>query len=108
MKTTSQSGSILMAPAGVLLPRLQVSLALLERGATYCVLGAIQSSIVKRKSQPYSENLNREILAQVVRHEQASMQEYYKPGRTRSVVLKRLAKLQKYLRRARLGHSRPN
>lgn len=36
------------------------------------------------------------------------MQEYYKPGRTRPVLLKRLAKLQRYLRVARRGHSRPN
>lgn len=108
MKKISQSGSTQMGLVGTLLPRLPASLAWLGKTITFCVLDEIRSSTVKRKSQPYYVNLNKAILVYVLRHEQAGMQEYYKPGRTRPCVLKRLAKLQRYQRIARRGHSRPN
>lgn len=108
MKTTSQSGSTRIGLGVTQLGKFAQNYNWSVKHAATCARNVTRSFTARPRSRGYSAFLTAEVLSQVLRHEQASMQEYYKPGRTRPVLLKRLAKLQRYLRVARFGHSRPN
>lgn len=109
MSKTSLCGLTRTTLAAMRRQTLRANYSSLERRAETSLRFVIRSSTVKRKSRTYLQNLNEVIRSEVVKHEQATMQEHYKAGRTRTATLRRIARLQRFERMARTGspHSRP-